>query len=150
MKTMDFVDNIPTIGDIDHILLTSNDSFYKTYTDLLSEPASIKLYLESKRTFTDISDEDIPILLELLKYVSCADMDEKHGGLMVHTGKDFKLQIAANCNVSITDINNAIKDFCKKRYLYRISNVSYQVNAFLFGRGAWKDILYVRKLQTSY
>lgn len=110
------------------------------------EPPFVKLYLDCLLTFKDLSKSLNPILAELLKYMSYANLIDSHGGQMIYLNAEIKRLVAEAVGVTVKRVEQAITDFVKAGVFRRVATGSYQVSAKLFGRGDWKDISNIRAL----
>lgn len=108
------------------------------------EPTYIKLYLDHLSRFKGLQLSLNPILAELLKQTSYADISEECGGMILYLNKPLKADIAKRCSVSLSRVDHAITEFVKKGYMRRLDLGKYQFNAYLFGKGEWKDIENIR------
>ena len=88
------------------------------------EPAFIKLYLDHLSKFKGTQISLNPILTEMLKHTTYADMDTNEGGMLLFLNKPLKEIIAKKCEVSLSRVDHAITDFVKKGYMVRPWNVS--------------------------
>lgn len=115
-----------------------------------AEPPFVKVYLDCLAKFKDVQFSFNPILLEFLKRASYADEEDVNGGLVLSLTKYTKETIAKKCNVSLKRVEQALTEFVKKGYFYRIAVATYQLNADLFGKGHWGDIYKVRTIQADF
>lgn len=109
-----------------------------------AEPPFIKLYLDCLCDFKGLSKSLNPILLEFLKYMTYANIDDPNGGQIIYLNAALKRNIAHATGKTIKRIEQAITDFVKTGVFSRIATGTYQVNAELFGKGDWKDIKNIR------
>lgn len=126
-------------GEVDSELVVT-----KTNYKVLREPNFIKLYLDHLSRFKGIQVGLNPILMEMMRSASYANIDDRSGGQVICLNKWLKESIAKKCNVSIYRIEQAISEFVKKDYMKRIAIGTYQLNPFLFGKGEWTDIVGIR------
>lgn len=125
-------------------VLKENHKSKQSYR-LPKEPPFVKLYLDCLSKFKDIQISFNPILIELLKNTSYAEMeDTETGGQIIYLNKMLKQNIAKRCNVSLKRVEQAITEFVKKGYMHRIGVGTYQFDANLFGKGDWADIYNIR------
>ena len=110
------------------------------------EPNFIKVYLDCVCAFTGISGTLNPILLELLKHMSYADIEDTEGGQIIYLNAALKRKIATNTGKTVKRLEQALTNFVKTGILRRISIGTYQVNAEFFGKGEWKDIKNIRAI----
>lgn len=108
------------------------------------EPPFVKLYLDCLCDFKGLSKSLNPILLEFLKYMTYANVDEPNGGQVIYLNAALKKNIATATGKTVKRIEQAITDFVKTGVFSRIATSTYQVNAELFGKGDWKDIKNIR------
>lgn len=130
-------------------VLTESHS-HTEHAKIPAEPPFVKVYLDCLAKFKDVQFSFNPILLEFLKRASYADEDDLNGGLVLSLTKYTKETIAKKCNVSLKRVEQALTEFVKKGYFYRIAVATYQLNADLFGKGHWKDINKVRTIQAEF
>lgn len=123
---------------------------HTSMTKLPEEPPFVKLYLDCLSKFKDIQLSFNPILLEFLKRATYADEDTEIGGEVLYLNKRLKQTIAKKCNVSLKRVEQAITEFVKKGYMYRIDVGTYQFNANLFGKGNWGDVYNIRNIQANF
>lgn len=109
-----------------------------------SEPEYIKLYIDEKRTGTE--KRISPILIEFVKYMTCANSDSPYGGQLIFVNMFMKEQIAETLGLSVKRIEQAITDFVKNGIFDRVYTGTYQVNPYIFGKGNWEDINSVRAI----
>lgn len=114
------------------------------------EPPFVKLYLDCLAKFKDVQFSFNPILAEMLRRSSYADEDIENGGLMLYLNKQLKEAIAKKCGVGLKRVEQALTEFVKKGYFYRVGLGSFQLNADYFGKGNWKDIHKVRTIQANF
>lgn len=108
------------------------------------EPTYIKLYLDHLGKFKGLQLSLNPILAELLKSTSYADVSEENGGMILYLNKPLKADIAKRCEVSLSRVDHAVTEFVKKGYMRRLDLGKYQFNPFFFGKGEWVDIENIR------
>ncbi len=109
-----------------------------------TEPSYVKLYLDCLLTFKGLAKGLNPILLELLRYMSYADVDGEHGGQIIYTNRAMKKRIADNLGVSVKRIEQVLTQLIRANIFSRIDVGTYQVNPSIFGKGEWKDIKNIR------
>lgn len=109
-----------------------------------AEPPFVKLYLDCLCDFKGLSKSLNPILLEFLKYMTYANIQENNGGQIIYLNAEMKRQIALATGKTVKRIEQAITDFVKTGVFKRIATGTYQVSANLFGKGEWKDIKNIR------
>lgn len=114
------------------------------------EPSFVKLYLDCLSAFKDIQISLNPILLEFLRCTSYASSDDCDGGQILYLNSALKKRIALKCDVSVSRVNQAITEFVKKQYMFRIDVGTYQFNSELFGKGDWSDISNLRNIQSKF
>lgn len=101
-----------------------------------AEPNFVKVYLDNILYLTDLPKGLNSTLYALLNRMS-------YGNQLVINAA-LKRQIAAEIDLSVSSINNAITKFVKGELLKRIDTGLYLVNPHLFGKGEWKDISRIR------
>ena len=111
---------------------------------LPKEPTFIKLYLDHLSRFKGLQISLNPILGELLRNTSYANLTDLDGGMVLYLNKPLKADIAKKCGVSLHRVDNAVTEFVKKGYMRRLDLGKYQFNPFFFGKGEWKDIQNIR------
>lgn len=104
------------------------------------EPSYIKLYVDCLCSFKGLSKSLNPILLELLKYMSYADVTKPNGGQIIYLNKQLKQDVASATQKSLKRVEQAIGQFKDANIFKQIARGTYQVNPLLFGKGEWKDI----------
>lgn len=109
-----------------------------------AEPPFIKVYLDCLCDFKGLSKSLNPILLEFLKYMTYANIQENNGGQIIYLNAEMKRQIGIATGKTVKRVEQAITDFVKTGVFKRIATSTYQVNADLFGKGDWKDIKNIR------
>ena len=138
-----FVDN--ETGEI-----KSEQHSHTEHAKIPAEPPFIKLYLDCLAKFNDIQISFNPILAEMLKRTTYADEDIEGRGLMLYLNKPLKEAIAKKCNVGLKRVEQALTEFVKKKYFYRVDLGAFQINADLFGKGNWREIHKVRTIQANF
>jgi hypothetical protein len=108
------------------------------------EPPFIKIYLDCLCDFKGLSKSLNPILLEFLKYMTYANINDANGGQIIYLNAEMKRQIAIATDRTVKRVEQAITDFVKSGVFKRVATGTYQVNADLFGKGDWKDIKNIR------
>ena len=129
-------------------VIQSSETSSKTFR-VPKVPSFVKLYLDCLSAFKDIQISLNPILIEFLKCSSYACCDDVDGGQTLYLNSALKKRIASKCDVSVSRINQAITEFVKKEYMYRVDVGTYQFNAELFGKGEWSDICNLRNIQAN-
>ena len=112
------------------------------HTEMLyaeTEPAYIKIYIDTILKFKGISSSLNPILISLCKHMNFAD-----GGQIVYVNKYVKERICEDCNVSIKRVEQAVRQFTEGGILMRVSRGVYRVNPYIISRGSWEDIKVLR------
>lgn len=140
MKTENKVIFERTVVDHENSTILSQEFIHKRG----SEPAFIKLYLDCLCDFKGLSKSLNPILLEFLKYMTYANIQENNGGQIIYLNAEMKRQIAIATGKTVKRVEQAITDFVKTGVFKRIATGTYQVNGNLFGKGDWKDIKNIR------
>lgn len=102
-----------------------------------SEPEYIKLFINEKNSR---NEKISPILVEFLKYMTCANMNNPYGGQIIYCNTFMKEQIAETLGLSLNRIEQAITGFVKSGIFDRVYTGTYQVNPYIFGKGNWEDI----------
>jgi hypothetical protein len=116
-----------------------------TKTIVLSqEPNYIKLYINTILAFRDLPKTMNAILIELLKLMTFANPEEKHGGQLIFLNKFAKEGITERLNIKINTLEQALTKFTKSGILKRVGTGTYQANPHMFGRGEWLDIKSIR------
>lgn len=138
-----FVDN--SSGEVVSTSETVTQSFRVS-----REPGFVKLYLDCLSAFKDIQISLNPILLEFLRCASYASVDDRDGGQILFLNSALKKRIALKCDVSVSRVNQAITEFVKKHYMFRVDVGTYQFNSELFGKGDWSDISNLRNIQSKF
>lgn len=110
------------------------------------EPSYVKLYLDHLSRFKGLQLSFNPILAELLKSTTYANLNDQDGGMLLFLNKPLKEIIAQRCGVSLGRVDNAVTEFVKKGYMRRLKLGMYQFNPFFFGKGEWKDIENIRAM----
>lgn len=108
------------------------------------EPEYIKLYLDCIMVLKGLKKGLSPMLIELTKYMSYADVNSLGGGQVIFLNKALKELIAKNLNVTIKRVEQGITLFVKTGILKRIAVSTYQVNPNIFGKGDWVNIKNIR------
>lgn len=108
------------------------------------EPPFIKVYLDCLINFKGLSKSLNPILLEFLKYMSYANVNDNSGGQIIYLNAEMKRRIAESTGKTVKRIEQAITGFVKSGIFKRIATGTYQVNADYFGKGNWSDIKNIR------
>lgn len=140
MKTEDKVTYERTIVDYESGEILSQEFIHKRG----AEPPFIKLYLDCLCDFKGLSKSLNPILLEFLRYMTYANIQDPNGGQVIYLNAQLKRNIASATGKTVKRIEQAITDFVKTGVFRRIATGTYQVNADLFGKGDWKDIKNIR------
>jgi len=117
----------------------------KTKTVLLAqEPNYIKLYLNTLLTFKDLPKQMNAILWELVKLMTFADKEAKHGGQLIILNMFVKEEIIERLGVKMSTFKKALTELTRSGILKRVGNSTYQANPEMFGRGQWTDIKAIR------
>lgn len=107
------------------------------------EPGFIKMYLKDIEGLYRLSRTDTALLYELLKIMRYED-----NTVALNVG--IKDSIFATINKQTENVmdrnsfNVYLNRLCVRGIIMKVSKGNYQVNAFLFGKGPWKDILNIR------
>lgn len=111
---------------------------------LAQEPNYIKLYLNTLLTFKDLPKQMNAILWELVKLMTFADKEAKHGGQLIILNMFVKEEIINRLGVKMSTFKKALTELTKSGILKRVGNSTYQANPEMFGRGQWTDIKAIR------
>jgi hypothetical protein len=101
------------------------------------EPAYIKFYIDDLSLLNKLTAGETRILL----YV--ASTANYQGETLLPLA--IKKRLAANAELSIQAVSNAITKFCTKNILRRLDTGLYELNPELFARGKWREIRERRK-----
>lgn len=107
------------------------------------EPGFVKMYLKDIEGLYQLSRTDTALLYELLKIMRYED-----NAVALNVG--IKDSICATINKQTENVmdrnsfNVYLNRLCGRGIIMKVSKGNYQVNAFLFGKGPWKDILNIR------
>lgn len=107
------------------------------------EPKFVKMYLKDIEGLYQLSRTDTALLYELLKIMRYED-----NAVALNVG--IKDSICATINkqtetmMDRNSFNVYLSRLCGRGIIMKVSKGNYQVNAFLFGKGPWKDILNIR------
>ena len=115
-----------------------------TVTKVGKEPDFVKLYIDCVLTFKGLGKGLNGILIELLRYMSYADIGEDGGGQLIFINKPLKESIAKRLGISIKRVEQAITNLVKAHIFKRVQLGAYQVNPNIFGKGEWNDIRNIR------
>jgi hypothetical protein len=116
-----------------------------TRTVLLSqEPHYIKLYVNTLLAFKDLPKQMNMLLIELLKHMTFANKEAKHGGQLIILNPFVKEDIIERLGVKMNTLEKNLTDFVRSGILKRVGTGTYQANPELFGRGEWTDIKAIR------
>lgn len=140
LKTTDKITFERTLIDYESGEIKSQEFVHKRS----SEPSFIKLYLDCICDFKGLSKSLNPILVEFLRYMTYANIQDNNGGQIIYLNAEMKRQIGLVTGKTVKRIEQAITDFVKTGVFKRIATGTYQVNAKLFGKGDWKDIKNIR------
>lgn len=111
---------------------------------LAQEPNYIKLYLNTLLTFKELPKQMNAILWELVKLMTFADKEAKHGGQLIILNMFVKEEIIERLGVKMSTFKKALTELTKSGILKRVGNSTYQANPEMFGRGQWTDIKAIR------
>lgn len=137
-----YEENTITFDENGEVKTTSNTQVIRA----AKEPEYIKLYLDCVMVFKGLKKGLSPILIELTKYMSYADIGEIYGGQVIFMNKSLKELIARNLNVSVKRIEQALTHFVKSGIIRRIATSTYQMNPNIFGKGEWTNIKNIRAM----
>ena len=101
------------------------------------EPNYIKLYLDGVGKLSGLAVSNNAVLYELLKKMEFETN-------LIYVNSYMKTEIAKDCKVSISAVNNSISKFVKKRLLVRVGTGTYRANPLVFGSGSWDNIKSIR------
>lgn len=105
-----------------------------------NEDNYIKVYLNEIETLINLPIGLKPVIYELIK--------ETEYGNRIKINSDLKRQIAKNLGKTTNTINQYITALNKNNILIRYGCGTYYLNPYLYGKGKWKDIVFLReKLQ---
>ena len=106
------------------------------------EPAYIKLYVQDVLYLRDLPSSLGTLLLQLLTRATYADEED---GLCVSLTPYVKKRILEKLGWKKTaSMNNALSKLVKGDIIRRLGGGTYQLNPYLFGKGAWKDVDKIR------
>lgn len=130
----------------EQIVISEETGEIKTQKEIYKtkEPDFVKLYLDCVLLLKGLQKGLNPILIELVKYMSYADINSVGGGQVIFMNKALKETVAAKLNVSLKRIEQAISQLVKAGIFKRIAVGTYQVNPNIFGKGDWVDIKNIR------
>ncbi len=116
-----------------------------TQTRHQTESPYVKLYIQDIAYLNNLPVGTDKIIYALLSYVNYNQE--------IYVNSHNKKAIAKELGVSVGHVSNRISKLSQLEVLIRIDRGVYELNTYLFGRGAWKDILEHRndlKIQVFY
>jgi len=111
---------------------------------IAQEPAYIKLYFNTLLVFKDLPKQMSPLLFELLKLTTYADIEAEHGGMLIVLNTFVKEGITKRLNIKMTTFDMSLTKFVKSGIIKRVGYGTYQANPYMFGMGDWSDIKAIR------
>jgi hypothetical protein len=108
------------------------------------EPNYIKLYVNTLLAFKDLPKTMSSLLIELLKHMTFANREAKHGGQLIVLNPFVKQDIIERLEIKMNTLDQGLTKFIKSGILKRVGTGTYQANPHMFGMGEWTDIRAIR------
>jgi len=111
---------------------------------IAQEPNYIKLYVNTLLAFKDLPKAMSSLLIELLKLMTFANREAKHGGQLIVLNSFVKQDIITRLDIKMNTLDQGLTKFTKTGIFKRVGAGTYQANPHMFGMGEWTEIKAIR------
>lgn len=122
-------------------VLARKDDYKFTLGD---EESYVKLYSDNIRFLLNLPRSNLNVLLLIFEVV---DYSNRGGYVMLPAGR--KKEFCKVLDISLSALNSVLSELIKTKILVREGLGVYKLNPWLFGKGAWTDIVEEREHNKS-